>query len=70
MLYLEFLLFISELLYLFIFFTYLFAFQFQGHLAQNKSLNAWKIANGVKKGWKFMTWLSMVHTERKKSLEL
>ena len=28
------------------------AFQFQGHLAQNKSVNAWKIANDVKKGLK------------------
>ena len=46
------------------------AFQFQGHLAQNKSVNAWKIANDVRKGWKLMTWLWMVHTERKKSLEL
>ena len=42
------------------------AFQFQGHLAQNKSVNAWKIANDVRKGWKLMTWLWMVHTERKK----
>ena len=46
------------------------AFQFQGHLVQNKSLNTWKIANGVRKGWKFMTWLWMVHTESTKSLEL
>jgi hypothetical protein len=28
------------------------AFQFQGHLAQNKSLNAWKITNEVRKGLK------------------
>ena len=28
------------------------ACQFQGHLAQNKSRNAWKIANEVKKGLK------------------
>ena len=25
--------------------------QFQGHLAENKSLNAWKIPNEVRKGW-------------------
>jgi hypothetical protein len=28
------------------------SFQFQGHLAQNKSLNAWKISNEVRKGLK------------------
>ena len=27
------------------------AFQFQGHVAENKSVNAWKIANEVRKGW-------------------
>ena len=46
------------------------AFQFQGHLAQKKSINVWKIANEVRKGWKLMTWLRMVHTEHTKSLEL
>ena len=44
------------------------AFQFQGHLAQNKSLNAWKIANEVKKGWNYSMWLWMVHIEWKKVL--
>ena len=29
------------------------AFQFQGYLAQNKSLKAWKIANEVRKCLKF-----------------
>ena len=46
------------------------AFHFQGHLAQNKSLNAWKIANEVRKGWNFSMWLWMVRIECKKSLEL
>ena len=46
------------------------AFQFQGHLAQNKSVNALKIANYVTKGWKLMTWLWMVHAECKKRPEL
>ena len=46
------------------------AFQFHGHLAQNKSLNAWKIANEVRTGWNFSMWLWMVHIECKKSLEL
>ena len=46
------------------------AFQLQGHLAQNKSLNAWKIANEVRKGWNFSMWLWMFHVGCKKSLEL
>ena len=46
------------------------AYQFQGHLAQKKSVNAWKIANEVRNGWKLMAWLRMVHTKRTKSLEL
>ena len=37
------------------------AFQFQGHLAQNKSVNALKIENYVRKCWKLMTSLWMVH---------
>ena len=44
------------------------AFQLQGHLAQNKSLNAWKIANEVRKGWNFSTWLWMVHMNANKVL--
>ena len=46
------------------------AFQFQGHLAQNKSVNAWKTTNYVGNGWKLMTWLGMVHAECKKCPEL
>ena len=45
------------------------AFHFQGHLAQNKSLNAWKIANEVRKGSNFSMCLWMVHIECKKSFE-
>ena len=45
-------------------------FQFKGHLAENKSLNAWKIANEVRKGWNFSMWLWMLHVGCKKSLEL
>ena len=41
-------------------------FQIQDHLAQNKSLNAWKIANEVRKGWNFSMWLWIVHIECKK----
>ena len=46
------------------------ASQLQGHLAQNKSLNAWKIANEVKKGWNSSMWLWMVHVGCKKIIEL
>ena len=46
------------------------AFQFQGHLAENKSVNAWKIVNKVRKGWNFSMWLWMLHVGWKKSLEL
>ena len=45
------------------------AFQFQGHLALKKSVNAWKIPDEVRKGWKLMMWLWMVHFEHTKSLE-
>ena len=41
-------------------------FQFQGHLAENKSLSAWKIANEVRKGWNFSMWLWMLHVGCKK----
>ena len=43
-------------------------FQFQGHIAENKSLNTWKIPNEVKKGWNFSMWLWMLHFRCKKSL--
>ena len=46
------------------------AFQLQGHLAQNKSVNALKIADYVTKGWKLMTWLWMVHAQCKRRPEL
>ena len=36
-------------------------FQFQGHLAENKSWNAWKISNEVSKGWNFSMCLWMLH---------
>ena len=44
------------------------AFQFQGHLAENKSVNAWKISNEVIKGWNFSMWLWMLHVGWKKIL--
>ena len=44
------------------------AFQLQGYLAQNKSLNAWKIANEVRKGLNFSMWIWMLHDGWKKVL--
>ena len=46
------------------------AFQFQGHLAQNKSWNAWKIANEVRKGLKSDDVASNGAAWMQKSLEL
>src|SRR3954462_5726195 len=43
--------------------------QYQGHLAQNKSLNARKVTNEVRKDSNFSMWLRMVHIECTKSLE-
>ena len=51
-------------------FKLFWVYQFQGHLAQNKSLNAWKISNEVRKGWNFSMWLWMLHVGCKNSLEL
>ena len=45
------------------------AFQFQGLIAEKK-VNAWKITNEVRKGWKLMMWLWMVHFEHRKTMEL
>ena len=46
--------------------SYVDFFQFQDHLAQNISVNALKIANYVRKGWKLMTWIWMLHVRCKK----
>ena len=45
------------------------AFQFHGHLAQKIS-KCMKNRKWVRKGWKLMMWLRMVHVELTKSLEL
>ncbi len=34
-----------------------------------QSVNAWKITNEVKKGWKLMMWLWMVHFEHRETME-
>ena len=44
------------------------AFQLQGHLAQNKSLNAWKIANEVRQGWNFKCGFECCMLDAKKVL--
>ena len=43
-------------------------FQFQGHLAENKLWNAWKISNKVRKGWNFSMCLWMLQVGCKKIL--
>ena len=50
--------------------VHLQCFSISGSYSSKKSVNAWKIANEVRKGWKLTTWLWMVHTERTKILEL
>ena len=44
------------------------AFQFQGHSAK-KLVNVLKITNEVRKGWKYIMWLWMVHFEHTKTLQ-
>ena len=43
-------------------------FQFECHLAENKSLNAWKISNEVRKGWNFSMCLEWCILNAKKVL--
>ena len=43
-------------------------FQFQGHLAENKSLNAWKIPNEVRNGWNFVCGFECCMLDAKKIL--
>ena len=50
--------------------VHLYCFLISGSFSSKKSVNAWKIANEVRKGWKLMMWLWMVHVERTKSVEL
>ena len=47
-------------------------FQFQGHLAENKSLNAWKISNEGIKGWNFSMrlWMLQVGCKKKSWVEI
>ena len=53
-----------------LFWVHLKCFSILGSFSWKKSVNAWKIASDVRKGWKLMTWLWMVHAECKKRPEL
>ena len=43
-------------------------FSISGSFSSKNSVNAWKIANEVRNGWKLMMLLWMVHFEHRKSL--
>ena len=42
-------------------------FPISGSYISKYSVNAWKITNEVRKGWKWMMWLWMVHFEHRKT---
>ena len=50
--------------------VHLKCFSVSGSFSSKKSVNVRKIANDVRKGWKVMTWLWMVHIDCTKSLDL
>ena len=50
--------------------VHLYCFSISGPFSSKKWVNAWKIPNEVRKGWKLMMWLWMVHFEHTKCLEL
>ena len=49
-----------------LFWVHLKCFSISGSYSSKISVNAWKIANDVRNGWKLMMWLWMVHFEHKK----
>ena len=49
--------------------VHLKCFSISGSYSSKKSVNAWKITNEVRKGWKLMMWLWMVHFEHRKTIE-
>ena len=49
--------------------VHLKCFLIWGSYRWKKSVNAWKITNEVRKGWKLMMWLWMVHFEHRKTME-
>ena len=50
--------------------VHLYCFSISGSFSAKKSLNAWKIANELRKGWNLRMWLWMLHIECTKILEL
>ena len=44
-------------------------FSISGSYSSKYSVNAWKITNEVRKGWKLMMWLWMVNFEHRKTME-
>ena len=49
--------------------SFVVLFSISGSYSSKKSVHAWKINNEVRKGWKSMMWLWMVHFEHTKSQE-
>ena len=49
--------------------VHLKCFSISGSYSSKKSVNAWKITNEVRKSWKLMMWLLMVHFEHRKTME-
>ena len=47
--------------------VHLKCFSISGSYSSKKSIDAWKINNEVRKGWKSMMWLWMVHFENRKT---
>ena len=46
--------------------SFVVLFSISGSYSSKKPVNAWKITNEARKGWKSMMWLWMVHFEHKK----
>ena len=49
--------------------VHLKCFPISGSYSSKYSVNARKITNEVRKGWKLMMWLGMVHFEHRKTME-
>ena len=49
--------------------VHLKCFSISGYYSSKKSVNAWKITNEVRKCWKLMMWLWMLHFEHRKTVE-
>ena len=49
--------------------VHLKCFSISGSYSSKKLVNSWKMTNEVRKGWKLMIWLWMVHFEHRKTME-